>query len=111
MNLAKWIIVNNGKNPTGSGTIGFQGKGHDLNYLFSLAGIAVTQEETRLLSLLSTFVIWRGKYPVPLKKADRPTDHDLPIQATYDLAESVYQKADRAFRERIRVLHEQETAE
>ena len=53
---------------------------HDLVKLCRDANMAISDEERELLSFLTQSIIWRSKYPVPLKLADTPS----PIQETSD---------------------------
>lgn len=41
---------------------------HNLENLCGLAGISATTEDLEYLSLFTEFVVWGGKYPVPLEK-------------------------------------------
>ena len=47
-------------------------KTHDLLRLCNACGLATTPSESDLLSMLTEYVVWRGKYPVPLEIADMP---------------------------------------
>lgn len=53
---------------------------HDLAELCRDANMAISDEERELLVFLTQCIIWRSKYPVPLKLADTPS----PIQETRD---------------------------
>ncbi len=45
-------------------------KTHDLITLGSLAGVKWTEDEEELLGRLKTFVVWAGRYPVPVNEED-----------------------------------------
>lgn len=40
---------------------------HDLAVLASTANFTLTKDESRILKVLSEYIIWEGKYPIPLK--------------------------------------------
>lgn len=44
------------------------GGGHDLARLFDEVGVVVSPEERRLLDRLSEFVVWRGRYTMPMSR-------------------------------------------
>lgn len=44
--------------------------GHDLAELAKQTGIAFTLDEKGLFRRLSTFVVWGGRYPIPIKSSD-----------------------------------------
>lgn len=44
-------------------------KSHDLVRLCNMCDLELTDNETKLLQRLTDYIIWMGKYPVPLKKS------------------------------------------
>ena len=55
--LYKAIAVERGEKP---------GKTHDLNKLACLARVPIDSEESPLLEILSAYIVWAGRYPVPI---------------------------------------------
>ena len=53
---------------------------HDLVELCRDANMTVSDEENQLLGFLTQCIIWRSKYPVPLKLADTPSPLEPPNQ-------------------------------
>jgi len=43
---------------------------HDLTRLCNKCNIVITQDEANLLNKLKNYILWQGKYPIPLKLDD-----------------------------------------
>lgn len=64
----KAIIVTYGKEMPSS---------HDLNKLAHLAELEYNEDEQGLMSVLSDFIVWSGKYPTPKQPSAMQSHHNL----------------------------------
>ena len=70
-NLVKGLLVL--KEPALNVHGEFAHRSHDLTVLVMRAGLDVTAEEADLLERLGTFLLWAGRYPIPLKHTNFAT--------------------------------------
>lgn len=73
--LFKACLVADGKKPP---------QNHDLDQLAGLAGIAFDEKDTKLLKLLSHYIYWVGRYPVPNQEARMDEAASLSWEATME---------------------------
>ena len=67
-NVLKGIYANNNKLTDGNGK--FLRKTHTLMHLVDINGLQLSDEEMRLLEKLYNFIVWAGKYPIPVMYSD-----------------------------------------
>lgn len=74
---------------------------HDLNRLVRDAGIEPTRAEKALLHRLSLFVKWRGRFPVPKRRADV---QQATITSTTDIREirKLFERLEKQYRTETR---------
>ncbi len=57
---------------------------HDLAEIAKIAGFSLSKEDNKILMVLSAFVVWDGRYPIP-KKSSQFDQHGKNIESTaYD---------------------------
>lgn len=64
----KAIIVSHRKNVPSS---------HNLNELAVLAELDYSEEDLELMRILSSFIVWSGKYPIPKSSVEMENHYDL----------------------------------
>jgi len=70
-NLAKGLIIEGRSfSPTERDRLVKELTSHDLLRLLDDAGVALTEDETYLVERLETFLVWAGRYPIPLTVED-----------------------------------------
>ncbi|MGA2496354.1 MAG: hypothetical protein ABSH20_01350 [Tepidisphaeraceae bacterium] len=74
-NLLKAMLLGNNVDTGSDNEIKWPDNGHDQRKLASNAGLGLTAEEDVLLGLLSEFVLWAGRYPLP--KKEKHLDQEL----------------------------------
>ncbi|TLE07377.1 hypothetical protein D2923_18765 [Vibrio cholerae] len=64
--------------------MGSWGGYHDLAEIAKIAGFSLSKEDNKILTDLSAFVVWDGRYPIP-KKSSQFDQHGKNIESTaYD---------------------------
>ncbi len=68
--IAKGVYIRRKQVKAGDGRFPAAVRGHDVRRLLKELDVALTTDEEALLRRLQTFVLWAGRYPVPLDVAD-----------------------------------------
>lgn len=68
---AKGIVLSRGKQRVQYGALErWEASGHGILQIVELAKLKVTPDEKQTLSRLGDYVLWKGRYPTPLKSTD-----------------------------------------
>jgi len=65
---------------------------HDLEWLFKECNISTNAQEKVALSYLTEFIMWRGKYPIPLSVKGLKDDHKMPYRDIYHAGKAIHQR-------------------
>ena len=55
-------------------------KNHDLNFLYALTEIELTEDQKCTLELLSAIIVWSGRYPTPKNEGSWNNYHDIVLE-------------------------------
>ena len=102
-NYTKWLIVRQGEcKPTKKRKkLDFGCGHHDLAAYFKKAGLALSEDENRFLKILSSFVRWRGKYPLPMSELDNLEECDFPFMTYHKMSRTLMRRARSAFMQEL----------
>lgn len=115
-NLLKGILIARDSSLIENGKTASRLKTHDLTKLITWAGISIDKYDTQLCALLSDFITWQGRYPVPLEssairglfraKYDWKTLDNLFVRILKSVSEGELAEADRAFSSKVDKVRE-----
>lgn len=102
-NILKALIVRNEGPQIQNGKLKkWSGNGHGLVHLANRAGVGLTSPQHDLLSRLTAFVEWGGRYPVPMSQNKMPLKQDAVVPEWFPLPVQPHElPAVRAFFETL----------